>query len=95
MSIASENRLRLEVAKAIQRTFSLAGLTQKESAALLCLDQGQVSRWTSGVERPHFDAIFVVEVLRRPMLVALAEMIGEGVQIETVVRILGSLSHDR
>lgn len=78
---------REQIGRAIQRTFSLAGVSQKEAAALLDRDQAQIARWTSGAERPQVDALFAVDSLRQPLLLALAELAGEGVDIETVVRI--------
>jgi hypothetical protein len=65
---------RLQVGRAIARTFALAGVSQKEGAALLDRDPGQVARWISGVERPSFDVIFGVARLRGPLVIALAEL---------------------
>jgi len=76
------------VGRALQRAFSLAGLTQKEGSNLLNRDQAQVARWIAGTERVQLDAVFAVESLRQPLVVALAELAGEGVEIETTVRIV-------
>ena len=70
----------------VQRCFSLAGLSQKEASALLDRDPAQVARWVNGQERPQFDALLSVEVLRSPLVIALAEIAGHGVEIETTVR---------
>jgi predicted XRE-type DNA-binding protein len=62
------------VGTAVQRCFSLAGLTQKEAAALVNVDQAQVARWIAGKERPQLDALFAAEALRQPLVQALAEL---------------------
>lgn len=81
-----ETPWRESVGQAIQRCFSLAGLTQKEAAALLERDQAQVARWISGDERPQVDAIFAVEALRGPLVIALAELAG-CVDVETTITV--------
>lgn len=78
---------RVALGRAIQRTFALAGVSQKEAAALIERDQAQIARWIAGSERPQMDAIFAVDALRQSLVVALAELAGAGVEIETVVRI--------
>lgn len=72
LEVASE--WRQKVGAAVARTFQLAGLTMKEAAVLLDRDQGQVSRWVSGAERPQLDALFAVEQLREPLVIALASL---------------------
>jgi len=76
---------RTRIGEVIERAFALAGLTQKEAAALLDRDQAQIARWMNGSDRPQFDAIFAVESLRQPLIQALAELAGN-VVVETVVR---------
>jgi len=76
---------RTQIGRAIQRCFALAGLTQKEAAAKVDRDQAQVARWCSGAERAQFDALFAVEELRGPLVVALAEL--AGVEVDTVIRV--------
>lgn len=78
---------KVALGRAIQRTFALAGVSQKEAAALIARDQAQIARWIAGSERPQMDAIFAVDALRQSFVVALAELAGQGVEIETVVRI--------
>jgi hypothetical protein len=78
---------RMQIGGAIQRAFSLAGLTQKDACRLLDRDQGQIGRWIGGTERPQFDVLFAVKVLRRPLVVALAELAGQGVDVDTVITI--------
>lgn len=79
---------REHVGQAIQRALSLAGLTQKEGWVLLGHNDGaQLNRWIAGSERPQFDALFSIESLRQPLVVALAELAGEAVEIQTVLTI--------
>lgn len=79
---------REQVGGAIERALSLAGLTQKEGWALLGHNDGaQLNRWIKGTERPQFDVLFSVEQLRQPLVLALCELAGAGVEIETTVRI--------
>lgn len=82
-----ETPWRVQVGHAIQRCFALAGVSQKEGAALLNRDPAQIARWMSGDERAQLDAIFAVDRLRQPIVIALAELAGEGVTITTMVQI--------
>ena len=92
MAKASHNNLvedwRLTVGKAVRRAFELAGVSQKEAAALLDRDEPQIAKWISGVERPQFDRLLTVVRLRVPVLVALAEAAGEDVEVSTTIRIV-------
>jgi hypothetical protein len=79
---------REQVGGAIQRALSLAGLTQKEGWVLLGHNDGaRLNRWIAGSERPQFDALFAVERLRPALVIALSELAGEDVTINTVVTI--------
>jgi hypothetical protein len=73
------------VGKAVGRCFALAGLSQKEAAALVGREAAQISRWISGAERPQLDVLFVHPCLRQPLVQALAELAGDGVDVQTVV----------
>ena len=73
------------VGQAVHRCFSLAGRTQKEAAALIDRDPAQVGRWITGEDNPQFAAIFAVEELRAPFVIALSEL--AGVEIETTIHI--------
>lgn len=75
------------IGEALARAISLVGWTLKEAGAALDKDPRQVARWLNGQERAQFDAIFAVEELRQPMLIALSEIAGAGVERETVIRI--------
>jgi len=76
---------RLAVGRAIDRV--KGQLSLKEFAALVQREERQVGRWLTGDERPQFDALFAVETLRRPLVIALAELAGEVVELETVIRV--------
>jgi hypothetical protein len=78
---------RQHVGAAIQRAVSLRGWTLKEFAAAVGRDERQCARWITGDERPQLDTLFAVDSFRQPLIVALAEAAGEGVEIETTVRI--------
>lgn len=78
---------KVKVGHAVQRAFKLAGLSQKEVAGEIERDQAQIARWAAGTERPQFDVLFAVEPLRQPLILALAELAGESVEIETTVKL--------
>jgi len=81
-----ETAWRERIGGVVVRMRGLAGITQKELSALLEHDgQAQVARWESGKERPHFDLLFEVELLRQPLCQALAEL--AGAEIETTIRL--------
>ena len=84
---AETDRWRCAVGLAVERVVSLCGWSLKEFAAAVGRDERQVARWITGRERPQFDALFAVEQLRQPTIQALAELAGDGVEIETVVRL--------
>jgi ribosome-binding protein aMBF1 (putative translation factor) len=77
---------REEIGRCIERARILSGLSQKEFADKVKRDAGQIGRWISGKERPQFDAIFAVEELRGPLVIALAEL-SQTVEVETTLRI--------
>lgn len=81
-----ENPWRLSVGRAVARAIQLAGLSQKEAAALVGRDQAQLQRWTTGAERPQLDALFAVDVLREPLVIALAAL-SEDIEITTQIAI--------
>ena len=79
--------LRAQVGAAIRRAANLVGWSLKELAGAVNRDERQVARWIAGAERPQFDALFAVEALRQPLVVALAELAGDGVEIVTEIRV--------
>jgi len=78
---------REQIGRAISRCCALAGVSQKEAAALLDRDQAQIARWIAGTERPQMDAVFAVPVLRVALVLALAELAGDGVDVQTVITV--------
>lgn len=58
----------------------------KELADKVQRDERQVSRWIAGTERPQMDALFAVEALRQPLVVALAAL-ADGVEIVTQITV--------
>lgn len=76
-----------EIGRVVQRVRNFSGLSLKEFAAELGREERQVARWIAGTERPQFDVLFAVEAFRQPLIIALAELAGQGVEIETVVRV--------
>jgi len=78
---------REQIGHAIQRAVSLLGWTLKEFAAAVKRDERQCARWINGSERPQFDVLFAVEALRQPLVLALAERAGQGVEIETTIHL--------
>lgn len=77
---------RASVGRAIQRCFSLAGLSLKEASGLLDRDAHQVGRWINGQERPQMDTLFAVEQLRQPLIQAFSEMAGADVEVTISLR---------
>ncbi len=82
---------RLAVGAAIERTRILSGLSLKEFARDIGRDERQIARWIDGTDRPQFDAIFGVDALRQPLVIALAELAGHGVELQTVITIRRTL----
>lgn len=79
--------VRQQVGRAIARAGSICGWTLKEFAAYVGRDPRQLARWISGVERPHFDALFAVPELRQPLVQALSELAGADVEINIKLRV--------
>lgn len=75
-----------EVGAAIQRAVSLAGWSNKQAAAKIGADDAEFGKWLNGTRRPQFDKLFAVKELRRPLLIAFAELIaGDDVEVQTTV----------
>lgn len=74
------------IGRALARAIQIAGLSQKEAAALIGRDQAQVARWIAGSERPQLDAIFAVSQLREPLVIALANLTACEVAVEIRIR---------
>lgn len=84
---ADDEDWKAEVGHAIERVKNMTGLSLKEFADAMDRDDRQVARWIAGVERPQFDALFAVERFRQPLVIALAELIDHGVEVQTHITI--------
>ena len=78
---------RERVGQAIERVRSRSGLSLKEFADAVARDERQVARWITGVEHPQLAAIFSAEQLRQPLIIALAELAGDSVEVTTEITI--------
>lgn len=75
------------IGQALRRALSLCGWSLKEFAGAVDRDPRQCARWLDGSERPQLDAVFAVEELRQPLVIALAELVGPGVEVTTAITI--------
>lgn len=84
---------RAKLGAVIERARLLAGWSLKELADHLPQadgsdrDERQVAKWIAGLERPHWDVLFACVPLQQPLIIALSELVGPAVEIETVVRV--------
>lgn len=72
---------------AVKRARARKDWSLKQLAGSLDRDERQVARWEDGSERAHWDALFALDEFRIELLIALAEVCGTAVEIETTVRI--------
>lgn len=78
---------RRHIGRTIDRALEIAGVTKQcMSAEMGYRDQGSLSRWIAGVERPHFDKLFAVDRFYDAWIIACAET-NPRVEVETLVRI--------
>jgi ribosome-binding protein aMBF1 (putative translation factor) len=75
-----------DIGLAIERVQKRSGWSLKEFADKVGRNERQVKRWMTADERPQFDALFAVAALRHLMVLALAELAGEGVEVTTEIR---------
>lgn len=73
------------VGRAIERAVAAAGLTKSEAAGLCDADPSEFNKWMTGERRPQFDRLLAVEVLRRPLIVALAELLPDLFDVRTTI----------
>lgn len=76
------------IGAALERARELRGWSLKELADHVHREPRQVARWIDGTERAQMDALFAVESLRQPLIVAFAEAAGQGVEVQTQITIL-------
>lgn len=86
-AVGPEDDFRGKVGAAIDRARTLRGWNLDELSHACRRDPRQVAKWISGLERPQFDVLFAVETFRKPLVIALAELAGQGVEIDTVIRL--------
>jgi ribosome-binding protein aMBF1 (putative translation factor) len=76
-----------DAGRAIQRAQQLRGWSLKEFAGAAQRGERQLARWMDGTEHPQLDTLFAILSFRLPLVQALAEIAGAGVEVETLVRI--------
>ena len=87
LEVRKADTWRLDIGQTVQRAISLLGWSLKEFSAAVGRDERQCARWISGVERPQLDAIFAVQALRSVWVIAISELAGADVELETTIRI--------
>lgn len=66
--------LRPHVGRLVNRALELAGISKQDASFQMhYADQGSVSRWCSGLERPAFDKLFTIAGFKVAYVQALAE----------------------
>lgn len=78
---------REEIGRAIERVQKRSGWSLKEFAEQVQRNERQVARWFDGQEHAQIAAIFAVERLRHLLVIVFAELAGDAVEVETVVRV--------
>jgi len=81
-----------EIGQAIERVRTMHKLTLKQFADALSTedqprDERQVAKWIDGKERPQLDVVFAVPAFRPSVVIALAEMAGEGIEVTTHISV--------
>ena len=83
----SESDRKKLVGRDVERSLALLGVSQKDAAFRMGYsDQGTVSRWCAGTERPHFDKLEAIEGFDEAWLRAKAERSAR-VKVRTVIEI--------
>lgn len=62
-------------------------LTLNEMSGRIGREERQIARWEKGEETPQLDRYFARDEFRLPLVLALAQLGGRGVEVETVVRV--------
>lgn len=75
------------IGAAIQRCVALVGLSNKEAAALIGVDDAEFGKWLNGTRRPQMDRILAVEELRWPLIQCLAALDARNELVTTIRRI--------
>ena len=75
------------VGRDVERALALLGVSQKDAAYRMGYsDQGTVSRWCAGTERPHFDKLEQIDGFEEAYMKAKAER-NPRVRMRTVIEI--------
>lgn len=82
-----EDRWRRRIGSAVEATFKAAGLNQQQAADALGRDRAQVARWCGGTERPQFDVLFSVDAFQQALVIELAKLATDGIEIVTEIRV--------
>lgn len=78
---------RRELGQAIARAIRAAGMEQKEVAGLMEYEDGSaLTRWIAGAETAHLHRLWMVNRLRRHLVIELAGL-ADGVTVETTISI--------
>ncbi len=77
----------MQVGRAVARAVAMTGWSHKEAAAQIGVDDAEFGKWLSGGRRPQFDRLFAVAALRQPLIVALADLGGDGITVTTHIEI--------
>ena len=77
----------IAIGAAIQQAVKDARWSNKEAAGKAHVDDAEFGKWVSGTRRPHFDKLLAVPELRRPLVIAFAQLGGEGVEVVTEIRV--------
>ncbi len=81
------DRWKVAIGAALRRAVTRRGWSLKEFAGEVNRDTRQCARWMAGSERPQLDVLFSIESLRQPLVIAFAELAGECVDVETIIRL--------
>lgn len=76
-----------DAGRAIQRAQQLRGWSLKEFSDAAKRNERQLARWMDGTEHPQLDTLFQIQSFRIPLVQALAEIAGAGIEIETTIRL--------
>lgn len=75
------------VGAALERAVSVCGWTLDEFSGKVGRNERQCRRWMTGQEHQQMDTLFAVKELQQPLIIELAKIAGEGIEISTTVRI--------
>lgn len=74
-----------ETGEALTQAQRARGWSLKEFAAQVQRPERQVAAWLAGTEHPQLDTLFAIVSFRQPLILALAQRAGLGVQVTTTI----------